>query len=171
MLDASLQVLEEIDHHVSRRGAFIAYFGSGEYPVKLRVLGPNSISPGEKESIRLFLPEPLPLLPGDRFILRESGRDETIGGGEVLDVDPQEKASKAKPDRSIERIVKERGWIDSEELKLITGENIEPDIDNWVVDPITLQLTIETVKEAVESAGPAGIELSSLNEHLSLIHI
>ncbi len=165
MLDASLQVLEEIDHHVSRRGAFIAYFGSGEYPVKLRVLGPSSISPGEKESIRLFLPEPLPLLPGDRFILRESGRDETIGGGEVLDVDPQEKASKAKPDRSIERIVKERGWIDSEELKLITGENIEPDIDNWIVDPITLQLTIETVKEAVESAGPAGIELSSLNEH------
>jgi selenocysteine-specific elongation factor len=165
MLDASLQVLEEIDHHVSRRGAFIAYFGSGEYPVKLRVLGPNSISPGGKESIRLFLPEPLPLLPGDRFILRESGRDETIGGGEVLDVDPQEKASKAKPDRSIERIVKERGWIDSEELKLITGENIEPDIDNWVVDPVTLQLTIETVKEAVESAGSTGIELSSLNEH------
>ncbi|MFL3011437.1 MAG: selenocysteine-specific translation elongation factor [Acidimicrobiales bacterium] len=165
MLDASLQVLEEIDHHVSRRGAFIAYFGSGEYPVKLRVLGPNSISPGEKESIRLFLPEPLPLLPGDRFILRESGRDETVGGGEVLDVDPQEKASKAKPDRSIERIVKERGWIDIEELKLLTGESIEPDIDNWVVDPVILQMTIETVKEAVESAGPSGIELSSLNEH------
>ena len=165
MLDASLKVLEKIDHHVSRRGAFIAYFGSGEYPVKLRVLGPDSISPGGEGSVRLFLPEPLPLLPGDRFILRESGRDETIGGGEVLDVDPQEKASKAKPDRSIERIVKERGWINTEELKLLTGEDIEPDIDNWVVDPVILQMTIETVKEIVESAGPTGIELSSLNEH------
>ena len=165
ILDASLQVLNEIDHHVSRRGAFIAYFGSGEYPVKLRVLGPSSIAPGEKGSIRLFLPEQLPLLPGDRFILRESGRDETVGGGEVLDVDPQEKASKAKPDRSIERIVKERGWIDKEELKLITGENIEPDIDNWIVDPVTLQATIETVKEAVESAGPTGIELSLLDQY------
>ena len=165
MLDASLQVLEEIDHNVSRRGAFIAYFGSGEYPVKLRVLGPNSILPGGKEPIRIFLPEPLPLLPGDRFILRESGRDETIGGGEVLDVDPQEKASKAKPDRSIERIIKERGWINTEDLKLLTGKNIEPDIDNWIVDPVILQLTIETVREKVKSAGPTGIELSSLNEH------
>ena len=165
MLDASLQVLDEIDHNVSRKGAFIAYFGSGEYPVKLRVLGPNPILPGGKEPIRIFLPEALPLLPGDRFILRESGRDETIGGGEVLDVDPQEKASKAKPDRSIERIIKERGWINTEELKLLTGENIEPDIDNWVVDPLILQQTIEIVKESVKSAGPKGIELSSLNEH------
>ena len=27
-------------------------------------------------------------VPGDRFVLRESGRDETVGGGEVLDVAP-----------------------------------------------------------------------------------
>ena len=30
----------------------------------------------------------LPLLPGDRYVLRETGRDETVGGGEVLDVHP-----------------------------------------------------------------------------------
>ena len=31
---------------------------------------------------------PCPLLPGDRYVLRETGRDETVGGGEVLDVAP-----------------------------------------------------------------------------------
>ncbi|GIS98574.1 MAG: hypothetical protein CM1200mP26_02870 [Acidimicrobiales bacterium] len=31
------------------------------------------------------------ITPGDRFVLRESGRSETVGGGEVLDVDPTEK--------------------------------------------------------------------------------
>ncbi|MDP5334772.1 MAG: hypothetical protein NWR54_07285, partial [Paracoccaceae bacterium] len=48
---------------------------------------------------------PMPLLPGDRFVLRESGRDETIGGGEVLDIEPVLRASSAAPDRTIERVV------------------------------------------------------------------
>ncbi len=163
-LDASLKVLDELDHHVSRRGSFVAYFGSGEYPINLRILGPNSIAPGEAGFVRVFLPELLPLLPGDRFILRESGREETVGGGEVLDVDPRKKASKAKPDRSIDRVVRERGWIDVEELKLLTGKTVEPVIDNWVVSPETLYTTIEEIRKLVESGGPTGIELSVLNE-------
>ena len=32
-----------------------------------------------------------------RFVLRESGRDETIGGGEVLDIEPVMRASRAAP--------------------------------------------------------------------------
>ena len=114
--------------------------------------------------MRLFTSKPLPLLPGDRFILRESGREETIGGGEVLDVDPIIKASKAKPDRSITRVIKERGWIDVGELKLLTGETIEPSVGNWVVNPEILQTAIEEIKKLAESAGSSGIELSILDE-------
>ena len=86
--DASLHVLESLDHDVSRRGAFLAYIGAGEHPVTLRVLGTEALAPGSDGAIRLFLDQALPLLPGDRFVLRESGRDETVGGGEVLDIDP-----------------------------------------------------------------------------------
>ena len=50
-------------------------------------------------------------LPGDRYVLRESGRSETVGGGEVLDVAPVLPASKARPDRSVDRVIAERGWI------------------------------------------------------------
>ena len=164
MLDASLKVLDDLDHHVSRRGSFVAYFGSGEYPIRLRILGPNSIKPGSTGLVRLFTSKPLPLLPGDRFILRESGREETIGGGEVLDVDPIIKASKAKPDRSITRVIKERGWIDVGELKLLTGETIEPSVGNWVVNPENLQTAIKEIKKLAESAGSSGIELSILDE-------
>ncbi|MGZ6987004.1 MAG: selenocysteine-specific translation elongation factor, partial [Ilumatobacteraceae bacterium] len=38
-LDASLHVLPAIGHEVTRRGAYFAYIGSGEFPVKVRVLG------------------------------------------------------------------------------------------------------------------------------------
>ncbi|MDQ3107116.1 MAG: selenocysteine-specific translation elongation factor, partial [Actinomycetota bacterium] len=81
--DASLTVLSGLDHDVSRRGAYALYLGSGEHPIRLRVLGPDAIAPGAEGFVRLHLPAPLPLVPGDRFVLRESGRGETVGGGEV----------------------------------------------------------------------------------------
>ena len=107
--DASLHVLAALDHDVSRRGAFVAYIGSGEHTVRLRVPGTETLAPGSDGAVRLFLSESLALLPGDRFVLRESGRDETVGGGEVLDIDPVLRASRAAPDRTIDRVVRERG--------------------------------------------------------------
>ncbi len=71
--DASIHVLDALDHDLSRRGAFVAYIGSGEHAVRLRVLGTETLAPGTDGSVRLFLPQALPLLPGDRFVLRESG--------------------------------------------------------------------------------------------------
>src|SRR3954471_18197279 len=73
-IDASLRVLDALDHEVSRRGAYVAYIGSGEHPVRLRILGPDAISPGAHGLVRLHLPTALPLMPGDHFVLRESGR-------------------------------------------------------------------------------------------------
>ena len=77
-----------LDHPVSRRGAYVAHLGAGEHAVRLRVLGDEALDPGTTGLVRLHLPLALPLLPGDRFVLRERGRDETVGGGEILDVDP-----------------------------------------------------------------------------------
>ena len=162
VFDASLQVLERLDHPVSRRGAHVLYLGSGEHPVRMRILGPDALEPGSEGSVRIHLPRPLPLLPGDRFVLRESGRSETVGGGEVLDVDPTEKASAARPDRSVDRVVKERGWVDADELERLTGERRDPDVDRWVVDPEMLHETLERLRDAVDSVGPMGLELSGL---------
>lgn len=144
--DASLTVLETLGHDVSRRGAHVAYFGSGEFPVKLRVLGAKALPPGETGAVRLHLPCRLPLLPGDRFVLREFGRSETVGGGEVLDVDPVLPAAKASPDRSAERVVKERGWVRADELKLLVGSEMAAEIltDN----PKSVQTTTDSQQSA-----------------------
>ena len=165
VVDASLRVLNQLDHSISRRGAYVAYLGAGEHPVRMRILGPEVLGPGQEGSVRLFLPRSLPLLPGDRFVLRESGRAETVGGGCILDVDPQERASRANPDRSLERVVRERGWIGSDELERLTGERREPDVGQWVVDPGTLQTTLVKLRELLNESGPLGIELSSLDDY------
>ena len=129
--DARLHVLASLDHTVSRRGAYLAYLGSGEHAVRLRVLGPDAIRPGTDALVRIHLGTAVPLLPGDRFVLRETGRDETVGGGEVLDVAPVLPASRARPDRRVERVVAERGWVDADELERLTGEPRRRSVGGW----------------------------------------
>ncbi len=165
VVDASLTVLDRLDHPVSRRGAHVLYLGSGEHPVRMRILGPDALEPGTRGAVRLHLPVPLPLLPGDRFVLRESGRAETVGGGEILDVDPVERASSARPDRSVDRVVGQRGWVDADELERLTGERRDPDVGRWVVDPTELHTTLVDLRAALEEAGPLGLDLSTLDEH------
>lgn len=165
--DASLTVLPTLDHQVSRRGAYLAYIGSGELPVRVRVLGSEALAPGAHGLVRLHLDEhqqPVPLVPGDRYVLRESGRDETIGGGEVLDVAPLLPASKARPDRSSERVVGEHGWIDAEELEALTGARTEPTLGRWVVAPAALTAMTEDVSRRVADAGPLGLDIATLDD-------
>ena len=163
-VDASLSVLESLDHDVSRRGAYVAYLGAGEFSVRMRILGSESLQPGAQGSVRLHLPCRLPLQPGDRFVLRESGRAETVGGGEILDVDPRLAASVARPDRSVDRVIAERGWVQPDELWRLTGERREPTLAGWVVDPEALAAAQEQVRDRIAEAPGLGLDLAALSE-------
>ncbi|MGH9280858.1 MAG: selenocysteine-specific translation elongation factor [Acidimicrobiales bacterium] len=163
-VDAELKVLAGLHHEVSQKGAYQAYVGSGEHPVRLRVLGAEAIPPGEVGLVRIHFPERMPLLPGDRFVLRESGRDETVGGGTVLDVAPVLPASKARPSISVERVVHERGWVDAAELERITGERRAPNVARWVVSDAARATALERLRLAVDDAGPLGLDQATLTE-------
>ncbi len=164
LLDASLRVLDSLDHDVSRRGAYVAYIGSGEFPARVRVLGNEAIAPGGEGLVRLHLSRPLPLLPGDRYILRESGRDETIGGGEVLDVAPTLRASKARPDRRMARVVAERGWVDVDELEALTGDTTTPTAGRWVIDPDAAAQVTDSLRRRIDDAGTTGFDIAALRD-------
>jgi selenocysteine-specific elongation factor len=163
-VDASLTVLDGLDHAVSRRGAHVLYLGAGEFPVRMRILGPAALEPGSTGAVRIHLPVALPLLPGDRFVLRESGRSETVGGGEVLDVAPRLPASRAVPDRSVDRVIRERGWVEADELERLTGERRPGTIGTWVVDPEVLAAARADVSARVDGAGPLGLDVAALGE-------
>jgi len=162
--DASLSVLDRLDHDVSRRGAFTAYVGSGEFSVSVRVLGDEAIAPGTVGAVRVHLPHPLPLLPGDRFILRESGRSETIGGGEVLDVHPVLSAAKARPDHDPDRVVRERGWVTVSDYELLVGSPRSAVIGSWIVTPERLAFTEAAIRERLANSGPLGLDIAALDD-------
>ncbi len=165
VLDASLRVLPQVAHEVSHRGAYAVHLGSGEHPARLRVLGGPSVAPGTTGAVRLWLAQALPLVPGDRYVLREAGRDETVGGGEVLDVAPVLPASRARPDRRVERVVAERGFIEVDLLERLTGERRPATLaGRWVVDDaLRARLEAELLAE-VGQAGPLGLDLSGRDE-------
>jgi selenocysteine-specific elongation factor len=164
MFDASVRVLPSVTHELNRRGAFVVYLGSGEHPARLRVLGPDAVAPGAEGLVRLHLRERVPLLPGDRYILRESGRDETVGGGEVLDVAPVLRASRAAPDRSVDRVIAERRWVDAAELEALTGERRAPTFGRWVAAPGEVEALATALRSRVADAGPLGLDVAVLDE-------
>ncbi len=163
IIDAELEVLASLDHDVTRRGAYAAYIGSAEFNIRLRVLGDGRLGPGETGAVRMYLERPLPASVGDRFVLREHGRDETVGGGRFLDIDPTVTASKAMPDSDPLRMVAERGWITVDHLEKISGQRLEPTVGNWVVDPEALALTTAEVTAALDAAGALGLDVAGLD--------
>ncbi len=162
--DVDLHVLETLDHEVRRRGAYVVHIGSGHFRAQLRILGDEALLPGESGPARIHLPTALPLLPGDRFILRDSGREATIGGGEILDVDPISKASAANPDRDVQRLVAERGIIDVHQLELLTGQTQQATIGRWVLDADYRANVEQTLRTRVAEAGSMGVDLATLDD-------
>jgi len=164
MFDASLTIVPSLQHRVTRRGSYSVYIGSGEFAAKIRLIGTRELQANENGFVRIALQTPIPILPGDRYILRESGRQETIGGGEVLDIAPTLRASKAKPNRSVERVISERQWVAAKELELLTGEVCQPMVGDWLT---TAKLLDTTRKElALKLAKTSdGLEISRLKPH------
>jgi selenocysteine-specific elongation factor len=160
-IDASITVLPDASR-VSRRGALALHVGSGEHAVRLRVVAP--IEPGTTGWARIDLPTPIPLAPGDRFVLRDLGRGTTVGGGEVLDVDPVLPLTRAAPDRSVDRVVAERGWVEPDVLERLTGEARPATVGRWVVVRARLAAERDELVARVGAAGEVGVDVATLDD-------
>lgn len=85
-LDAWVHALP--GREVGHSGAWHFHVGSAETRANLHPLLGEAVRPEQPAHVRILLERPLPLVCGDRFVLREAGRQATLGGGEVLDPDP-----------------------------------------------------------------------------------
>jgi selenocysteine-specific elongation factor len=85
--DARVQLLESappLKHGTRLR----LYHGTRAVNARVRLLDRKELRPGESTPARLMLQEGLVVLPGDRFVLRSSSPQITVGGGTVLDPAP-----------------------------------------------------------------------------------
>ena len=86
-LDARIRLLE--GSRPLKRGVQVRFHhGTRTTNVRLRLLDRDELKPGESAFARLSLQDPLVVVSGDRFILRSSSPQNTIGGGTILDPAP-----------------------------------------------------------------------------------
>ncbi|MEP7060335.1 MAG: selenocysteine-specific translation elongation factor [Actinomycetota bacterium] len=147
VIEAQLRAVRGLGHPITPRGAYKLYAGSAEVDARLRVYGtpPSPGEPGDTPAyVRLRLSRALPLAPGDRFVLRESGRRETVGGGVVLDTAPSGRAGTDAPARLAARaaalesgdtqrlvalLIAERGAVPA--ASLVEQLGVAPPPDGW----------------------------------------
>jgi selenocysteine-specific elongation factor len=124
MVDVLLRPVRSLDRPLTPRGAFKVYAGSAERDARLRLYGDGFA--------RIRLSRPVVVEPGDRFVLREAGRGETVGGGIVLDPDPPARPGPHARERLARRhaagrddlpavVVAERGAVRAAVLPMLTG--------------------------------------------------
>jgi selenocysteine-specific elongation factor len=99
VFDAVLRPVRGLAHPITPRGAFKVYAGAAEAHARIRIFGKTKLEPGQEAFVRVTTRRPLVLDVFDRFVLRESGRQETVGGGSVLDPAPGGGARPPRPAR------------------------------------------------------------------------
>jgi selenocysteine-specific elongation factor len=128
LTDAFVRVLPQRltghDYELTEKGALLVYVGSAETPVRMKLIGTDAVHPGEDAFAQLYLRDPLPLSRGDRFVLRDVGRIQTFGGGEVLEpgARPVRRSDRnriqllgrlrdATPDEAVRALVEAHGYL------------------------------------------------------------
>lgn len=106
LIDVQLRYLPEILRPGSgqpvaplRHNTQLKFFsGSAETMARVRLLGRETLAPGETGWAQLQLREALPLVKGDRFIVRIPSPPATVGGGIVVDPHPGRRHRRFHPE-------------------------------------------------------------------------
>ena len=147
---ARLRAARDLDHQLIERGAYELYAGSAEVRCRIKFLSedapgivpvslhPDRLVPGLRAGadalVQIFIDRALPLEAGDRFIVRDVGRWETVAGGVVLDQAPgrirrgdasaierlQAREGLTRPEL-VARIVAERRLVSIGDLSALSG--------------------------------------------------
>ncbi|MCG5471293.1 selenocysteine-specific translation elongation factor [Micromonospora sp. LAH09] len=154
------------------------HVGSAAVPVRVRPLGPDTV--------RLRLARPLPLLVGDRALLRDPGRHHVTGGVRVLDVAPPPLARRGaavaraqvlaeldgRPDLAGE--LRRRRLVRADALtRMGVPVHAAPVAGDWLADPAHWQRLGEQVSEEVaryarEHPLEPGMPVDALRQRLAL---
>ncbi len=81
-----------------RHNAAVAFFcGAAEVQARVRLLGKRSLAPNEVGWVQMRLTDPIPLVKGDRFIVRQPSPSVTIAGGVVVNPFPGRRHRRFRP--------------------------------------------------------------------------
>jgi selenocysteine-specific elongation factor len=162
VFEAALRPVRGLAHPITGRGAFKVHAGAAEADARLRIYGPSRLEPGAEAFVRIAIARPLVVDVFDRFVLRESGRRETVGGGTVLDPAPPRRAGPDPGGRLARRaaaaredlptiLADERGAVRASEAAILTGSAGEAPPDGWLLRDGVLDVASAELHGAVDA--------------------
>jgi selenocysteine-specific elongation factor len=103
LVDVRLDYLADSPRPLRHNQQVKFFSGASEVLAHVRLLGDDLLHPGQSGWVQLRLAEPVPLVKGDRFILRLPSPSLTVGGGTVIDPNPGRRHRRFRP-QVIERL-------------------------------------------------------------------
>jgi selenocysteine-specific elongation factor len=88
-MDVSFHLLPDVSAPLRHHTEVKLFIGASEALANVRLLGTETINPGETGWLQLELHKPVVAVRGDRYILRRPSPGETLGGGTVVDPHPK----------------------------------------------------------------------------------
>jgi selenocysteine-specific elongation factor len=88
-IDVYFRLLPDITANLKHNTEVKFFLGAAEIVGRLRLLGVETLAPGEEGWLQLELRDPVLAVRGDRYILRRPSPGETLGGGTVVDPRPK----------------------------------------------------------------------------------
>ncbi|MDK1118213.1 MAG: selenocysteine-specific translation elongation factor [Anaerolineae bacterium] len=88
-VDASIRLLKDVSQPIKHGAEVKVFIGASETIATLRLLGKETLKPGEEGWIQLEFRDPVVAVREDHYILRRPSPGETLGGGVIVDHQPK----------------------------------------------------------------------------------
>ncbi len=97
LIDVSFRLLADAPKPLAHNLHVDFFCGAAETPAHARLLGVESLAPGDEGWLQLRLDRPVVVAAGDRYILRQPSPSSTLGGGVVLNPHPRRRYRRFDP--------------------------------------------------------------------------
>jgi selenocysteine-specific elongation factor len=118
---------------------------------EVRLYGTKHLKPGSEAYVQLRFAEPMLLLPGDRFIVRQFSPVVTIGGGMVLDASPPTRKRSAEDATAFLKIMR-----DGSPAQVLAARTARRDAIGLRLDDVPGEMNIRP-EQATKLADAAGL--------------
>lgn len=154
LIDANITLFEN-DISIGLWSQVLFILGTIRIAARIHLLDKNKLLKGESGLVQIYLPEPILTVFGDKFIIRNSSKEMTIGGGTIIDVYPLHHRRRRK--EQIDIVEKLSGGDYKELIATEVRKSISPVTEFYIADKINI--FPEAVEEIIKQGLPEDIEI------------
>ena len=157
LIDVRLQLLSDSVSVIKHDQQVKLFHGAAQRLARVRLLGMETMRPGDQRWLQLVVDKPLVVSRGDRLIVRRPSPGATLGGGRVVDAHPSRRHRRKDPEL-MERLE-----------RLLQGTPSQVLAQSLIsLGPVSLRRAIRHSGLTPESALPAIEELHAEDELIAL---